>query len=67
MAVGALADHLDALARRGLAGLAWEVLRRDPAYRAAFASAGHAGACAGDARLGAGSRAWAADWGLHFR
>lgn len=26
----------EAIARRGLSALAWEVLRRDPAYRAAY-------------------------------
>ena len=38
----------------GRAALAWELLRRDPAYRAAAASAGMDGPI--DAR-----------WGLHFR
>ena len=32
-----LADEV-AVARRGRSALAWEVLRRDPLYRAAFAS-----------------------------
>lgn len=51
----------EAIVRRGRSALAWEVLRRDPAYRAAYAGlpilppAG----VAVDADF-------AAHWGLHF-
>jgi 3-methyladenine DNA glycosylase Tag len=48
----------EAILRRGRAGLAWEVLRRDPAYQAAFARLDGAGPA---------SDAFAARWGLHFR
>jgi hypothetical protein len=51
-----------AIARRGRPALAWEILRRDPAYRAAYAAlpaSGDAGAVA-DANF-------VAQWGLHFR
>jgi hypothetical protein len=53
---------LAAVARLGRPALAWEVLRRDPAYRAAFARLRSfpAPAIAADA-------AFVARWGLHFR
>lgn len=44
----------------GRSGLAWELLRRDPAYRAAVAAL-HGGAG------GAADPAFVAHWGLHFR
>ncbi|WP_404479241.1 transcriptional regulator domain-containing protein [Novosphingobium sp. BL-52-GroH] len=47
--VGSLAHRLDALSRRGRGGLAWEVLRRDPAYRTAWKVA-DAGRASGDDR-----------------
>jgi hypothetical protein len=47
-----------AILARGRSGLAWEVLRRDPAYWAAFAEL--------DAR-DAADDAFVARWGLHFR
>jgi hypothetical protein len=52
----------DAVARHGSPALAWEVLRRDPAYQAAAAARR---AIAGD-DLTADS-VFAAHWGLHFR
>ncbi|WP_336966882.1 transcriptional regulator domain-containing protein [Sphingobium aquiterrae] len=52
----------DTIARRGPSALAWEVLRRDPAYRAAFAARQL------DIVPGrAADRAFVARWGLHFR
>lgn len=54
-------DAIDAILRRGRSALAWEVLRRDPAYRAAYgrlATLPPAGVAA--------EPAFAADWGLHF-
>ena len=50
------------IVRHGRPALAWEVLRRDPAYRAAYAGlpvSRDAGAAAGADFL--------AQWGLHFR
>jgi hypothetical protein len=50
-----------AIVRHGRPALAWEVLRRDPAYRAAYAgmpASRDAGAAAGADFL--------AQWGLHF-
>ena len=52
---------LDAIARRGRPALAWEVLRRDQAYRAAYRrlpALPPAGAVAGSD--------FVARWGLHF-
>ncbi len=51
----------EAIVRRGRAALAWEVLRRDPAYRAAYDRllALSAIGTAADADF-------AAHWGLHF-
>lgn len=54
-------DAYDAVARRGRSALAWEVLRRDPAYRAAFTRLAALPA-AGVAAV----PAFVADWGLHF-
>jgi len=54
-----IAPHPDAVAaviRRGRPALAWEVLRRDPAYQAAFAGLDPTQP----------EPAFAADWGLHF-
>lgn len=51
----------EAIARRGHPALAWEVLRRDPAYRAAYSrlpAPTRAGAVAG--------ADFVAHWGLHF-
>ncbi|APR52116.1 transcriptional regulator domain-containing protein [Sphingomonas koreensis] len=45
----------------GRPAIAWEVLRRDPAYRADYVARGCGGAA--DDR----AAAFAADWGLHFR
>ncbi|WP_408641146.1 transcriptional regulator domain-containing protein [Flavisphingomonas formosensis] len=54
-------DAFGAIARRGRSALAWEVLRRDPAYRAAYARLSTSPAL--DA---AADPAFVADWGLHF-
>lgn len=54
-------DAFDAIARAGRSALAWEVLRRDPAYRAAYdrlLALPVTGASA--------DPAFVADWGLHF-
>lgn len=52
----------NAIVRRGRSALAWEVLRRDPAYRADYRRI---------ARLAvvgvAADPAFVARWGLHFR
>jgi hypothetical protein len=54
-------DAYDAIARHGRSALAWEVLRRDPAYRAAFAR------LATIPRPGiAVDAGFTARWGLHF-
>lgn len=51
----------EAIARRGRSALAWEVLRRDPAYRAAYA------ALPALPPIGVAADAdFAAQWGLHF-
>lgn len=49
-----------AVARFGRSALAWEVLRRDPAYRVAFTQLGrtHPGTAA--------DLAFVQRWGLHF-
>jgi hypothetical protein len=51
----------EAIVRQGHSALAWEVLRRDPAYRAAYAGlpALPLAGVASDADF-------AAHWGLHF-
>lgn len=51
----------EAVLRRGRSALAWEVLRRDPAYQEAYASLRiiPAAGIAADP-------AFVADWGLHF-
>ena len=49
-------DAVEAVMRRGRSALAWEVLRRDPAYSAAFADLGGRQP----------EPAFVADWGLHF-
>jgi len=55
-----LASH-EAIVRRGRSALAWEVLRRDPAYRAAYAGLPTL------APTGVAADAdFSADWGLHF-
>ena len=52
----------DAIVRRGRSALAWEVLRRDPAYRTAYAALPTA------PRTGIAANAdFVAPWGLHFR
>jgi hypothetical protein len=50
----------DAVARFGAPALAWEVLRRDPAYRHAIAGGG-----VGIAGVAA-EPGFAARWGVHF-
>lgn len=51
----------EAIVRSGRSALAWEVLRRDPAYRAAYAGLPHL------PRAGLAADAdFVADWGLHF-
>ena len=52
----------EAIARHGRAALAWEVLRRNPAYRAAYErlASPPIGGVAADP-------AFVARWGLHFR
>ena len=52
----------EAIARRGRSALAWEVLRRDPHYRAAFAELQMP-----PASDMAADRVFAARWGMHFR
>lgn len=54
-------DAFDAIVRHGRPALAWEVLRRNPSYQAAFAQLGELPSF-GDAA----TPAFAADWGLHF-
>jgi hypothetical protein len=54
-------DAFDAVERHGRPALAWEILRRDPAYRAAFGRLKMLPA-AGIAE----DVAFVADWGLHF-
>jgi len=52
----------EAIVKRGRSALAWEVLRRDPAYRAAFAG------LPALSRTGVAAGAdFVAHWGLHFR
>ena len=51
----------EAILRRGRSALAWEVLRRDPAYRAAYA-----GLPAAPTGMAADA-GFATRWGLHFR
>jgi hypothetical protein len=46
--------------RRGRSALAWEVLRREPAYRAAYAG------LPALPRVDVADAAFAARWGLHF-
>lgn len=55
-------DVFDAMARWRTAALAWEVLRRDPAYRAAYAAL----PTRADPDIAADA-AFVARWGLHFR
>jgi hypothetical protein len=50
----------DAVARFGAPALAWEVLRRDPAYRHAMAGLG------GGVASVVAEPGFAARWGLHF-
>ena len=50
-------DAFEAILRRGRSALAWEVLRRDPAYRADQAVTSGLPADA----------AFVSRWGLHFR
>jgi hypothetical protein len=52
----------DAVMRWGRMALAWEVLRRDPAYIADYAAHVFSGAFDAPA-----NGAFAARWGLHFR
>lgn len=54
-------NRVEAILRRGRSALAWEVLRRDPAYRAAYA-----GLPALPPVDGAADADFAARWGLHF-
>ena len=54
-------DVFDAIARAGRSALAWEVLRRDPAYRAAYDRLPALPAAEASA-----DPAFIADWGLHF-
>jgi hypothetical protein len=50
-----------AILLRGRSALAWEVLRRDPAYRSAYAR------LSAPPKAGiAAEPAFVADWGLHF-
>ena len=55
-------DILQAVRRRGRSALAWEVLRRDPGYRADYCSL--ALPLVGDA---AADAPFVSHWGLHFR
>lgn len=61
MALSPVPDMSEAIVRLGRPALAWEVLRRDPVYREAFA------AWSGDnVRFMTTGRAFTARWGLHF-
>ena len=52
----------EAIIRRGRSALAWEVLRRDPAYRVAYA------ALPALPLAGVAAEAdFVAEWGMHFR
>lgn len=55
-------DVLEAVARWGRPALAWEALRRDPAYRSAYAALPSSPAQGTAADAG-----FVARWGLHFR
>ncbi len=55
-------DALDAVLRHGRPALAWEVLRRNPAYHAAYARLKDRPTAGIAAEPG-----FVADWGLHFR
>lgn len=55
-------DVFDTVAQRGRSALAWEVLRRDPAYRTAYSGL----AVRPSVDISA-APAFVADWGLHFR
>jgi hypothetical protein len=50
-----------AIVLRGRSALAWEVLRRDPAYRAAYQ------ALSAPPVAGVADAEFTARWGLHFR
>ena len=52
----------EAIATRGRSALAWEILRRDPGYRAAYS-----GLHSADGVGRAVNAGFAAQWGLHFR
>lgn len=54
-------DAYQAIVRRGRPALAWEVLRRDPDYRRAYAAMG----ALPDPGIAAGP-SFVAHWGLHF-
>ncbi|MFB0875926.1 MULTISPECIES: transcriptional regulator domain-containing protein [unclassified Sphingobium] len=54
-------DAFAAITRRGRSALAWEVLRRDPNYRAAYQ------ALSTPPIAGIADAEFAARWGLHFR
>ncbi|MFX4086212.1 transcriptional regulator domain-containing protein [Sphingobium yanoikuyae] len=69
MIAGPLARRIEALVRRGRAGLAWEVTRRDPAYRADWERAVVADNLPSgrdDRPLVSRKAALAHQWGLHF-
>lgn len=51
----------EAILRRGHSALAWEVLRRNPAYRSAYAEVKDVPAEGATA-----DPKFVADWGLHF-
>ena len=55
-------DVIEAVERWGSAALAWEVLRRDPAYIMAYATLQTP-----PAPGAAANAAFVAEWGLHFR
>lgn len=55
-------DAFEAISQRGRSALAWEVLRRDPAYQAAYS-----GLPAVPVAGVAADPAFVAKWGLHFR
>lgn len=61
MTIAADPDAFEAIAMRGPSALAWEVLRRDPAYVADYEVASAAGAPGR-----AADTAFVARWGLHF-
>ncbi|MDG2515670.1 DUF6499 domain-containing protein [Sphingobium yanoikuyae] len=69
MIADSLTRRIEAMMRRGRAGLAWEVTRRDPAYRADWKRAAaddNLPAEPHDRPLVSRKAILARQWGLHF-